>query len=148
MKKKHINEIEIQQYVLRKADCDIIIIEHINHCQKCRAEVEVYELLFAEIKKEPNPVFDFDIANLVIQQLPEKQDFSFDKYLITLLSGVSITVLSIFIYLTNQYFPTVFNGISSIQFSLIMVTILLISIFLYIDMKRDYKSKMNFSLQH
>lgn len=145
MKNKHINEIEIQQYVLRKADCDIITIEHINHCRKCKAEVEVYELLFAEIKKEPNPIFDFDLANLVIQQLPEKQDFSFDKYLIALLSGVSITVLSILIYLTNHYFPSVFNGISSMQFSLIMVTTLLISIFLYIDMNRNYKNQMTLS---
>jgi hypothetical protein len=145
MKNKHLNEMEIQQYVLRKSDCDIIITEHINHCQKCKAEVEVYELLFAEIKKEPNPVFDFDIANLVIRQLTTKQDFSFDKYLIALLSGISITILSILIYLTNQYLPTVFNGISSIQFSLIIVTILPLSIFIFIDMNKNYKDQMNFS---
>lgn len=145
MKNKHVNEIEIQQYVLHKADCDSIIIEHINHCQKCKAEVEIYELLFAEIKKEPNPVFEFDIANLVMQQLPEKQNFSLDKYVIALLSGVSITVLSILIFATNHYFPTVFKRISSIHFSLIMVTILLISIFIYIDMKKNYKHQMNFS---
>ena len=145
MKNKHINEIEIQQYVMCKDDCDIIIIEHINHCQKCKAEVEIYELLFAAIKKEPNPVFEFDIANLVMQQLPKKENFSFDKYLIALLSGVSTTVLSILIYLTNKYFPTVFNGISSIQFSLIMVTILMISVFIYIDMNKNYKNQMNFS---
>lgn len=145
MKKKHINEIEIQQYVLRKDDCDINIIEHINHCQKCKAEVEIYQLLFAEIKKQPDPVFEFDIANLVMQQLPEKQNFSFDKYLVALLSGVSITVLSISIYLIYQYFPTLFTGISSMQLSLIMVTTFLISIFIYIDMNRNFKNQMNFS---
>ena len=144
MKNKHVNEIEIQQYVLCKDDCDTIIIEHINHCGKCKAEVETYELLFAAIKKQPNPIFEFDIANLVMQQLPDKHFFSIDRFLITLLSGVTITVLSILIYLTNIYFPTVFNGISLIQFSLIMVTILLISIYIYIDMKRNYNSKMNF----
>ena len=145
MKINHINEIEIQQFVLNKDECDITVIEHINHCQKCKAEVEIYELLFAEIKKEPNPVFEFDIANLVMQQLSEKQNFSFEKYLITLLSGVSITVLAILIYFINKYFPTVFSGISIIQFSLIMVTILLISLFIYIDMNKDYKNQMNFS---
>jgi heme/copper-type cytochrome/quinol oxidase subunit 4 len=145
MKKNHINDVEIQQYVLRKADCDNLIIEHIHHCQKCKTEVEIYELLFTEIKKESNPVFDFDLANLVMQQLPEKQYLSFDKYLIVLLLCVSITALSVLIYLTNYYFPTVFNGISSIQFSLIMVTVLLISIFIYVDMKKNYKAQMNFS---
>ncbi|MEO6348504.1 MAG: hypothetical protein ABIO60_11415 [Aquaticitalea sp.] len=144
MKNKHINELEIQQYVWCKDDCAIIVIKHINHCQKCKAEVEIYELLFAEIKKEPNPVFEFDIASLVMQQLQEKQNFSIDKYLITLLSGVSITVLSILIYLTNKYFPTVFNGNSTIQFSLVLVTIILISIFVYIDMNKNYQNKMNF----
>jgi hypothetical protein len=145
MKKEHLNEIEIQRYVMRKDDCDNIIIDHINQCQKCKSEVEIYELLFAEIKKEPNPVFVFDIANLVMQQLSEKQNFSFVKYLIALFSGVLITFLSILIYFTNKYFPTVFNGISSIQFSLIMVTTLLISIFLYVDMNKNYKNQMNFS---
>ena len=145
MKNEHINEMEIQQYVLDKDDCDAIIIEHINHCPKCKAEVDIYELLFAAIKEEPNPVFEFDIANLVLQQLPEKQDFSIDKYLITLLSGVSIAFLLILIYLTNRYYPTFFNGISSIQFSLITVTILLISIYIYIDMNKNYKNQMNFS---
>ena len=145
MKNKHLSEIEIQQYVLSKEDCDTNIIEHINHCQKCKAEVEIYELLFAAIKKEPNPVFEFDIANLVMQQLPEKQNFSFVKYLIAILSGISIIFSLILIYLTNKYFPTLFNGISSIQFSLIAVTILLISFFIYIDMNKNYKDQMDFS---
>ena len=145
MKNKHINEIEIQQYVLDKDDCDINIIEHINHCQRCKAEVEIYELLFDAIKEETNPVFEFDLANLVMQQLPEKQNFSFDKYLIAILSGISIALLSILIYFIHSYFPTLFNGISLIQFSLIMVTILLISLFIYFDMKKNYKNQMNFS---
>ncbi|CAN5346760.1 hypothetical protein BH10BAC1_BH10BAC1_21430 [soil metagenome] len=144
MKNKHINEIEIQQYVLGKDDFDISIIEHINHCQKCKAEVELYKLLFAEIKKEPNPVFEFDLANLIMQQLPEKQNYAVDTFLIALLFGFLITTLSILIYVTNQYFPTLFTGISTIQFSLIVVTIILISIFLYADMNKNYKNKMIF----
>lgn len=145
MKLNHVNELEIQQYVLDKDHCDSTVIEHIDQCQNCKEEVEIYQLLFAEIKKEPNPVFEFDIANLVMQQLPEKQKFSFEKYLITLLSGISIFVLSILIYIMNIYFPTVFSGISTIQFSLILVTIFLISIFIYIDMNNNFKNKMNFS---
>ncbi|MDH6253422.1 hypothetical protein M2347_003149 [Chryseobacterium sp. H1D6B] len=144
MKNKHLNELEIQQYVLHKDDCDFNIIEHVNHCQKCKSEVEIYESLFAVLKNEPNSIFEFDIANLVMQQLPEKQNFLFDKYLIALLSGVSITALSILIYFTNKYFPTVFTGISAIQFSLILVTIILISIYIYIDMNKNYQNKMNF----
>lgn len=145
MKNEHINEIEIQQYILAKDDCDINIVAHINHCQKCKAEVEIYELLFAAINAEPNPIFEFDLANLVMQQVSEKQNFSFDKYLIAILSGVSIAVISMLIYLVNLYFPTLFNGISFIQFSLIAVTILLISIFIYFDMNKNYKDQMNFS---
>lgn len=145
MKNEHINELELQQYVLRKDDCDINIIEHINQCQKCKSEVELYESLFSAIKKEPNPVFEFDIANLVMQQLTVKQNFSFDKYFIALLSGISVVIFSLLIYFTNKYFPTIFNGISTIQFSLILVTIILISIFIFTDMIKNYKNKMNFS---
>ena len=126
-------------------ELDINMIEHINYCQKCRTEIELYESLFSAIKKEPIPVFEFDIANLVIQQLPVKQNFSFEKYLIAVLSGISIALFSILIYFTTIYFPTVFNGISTIQFSLILVTIVLISIFIYFDMNKNYKNLMNFS---
>ena len=76
MKNKHISEIELQQYVLCKDDCDMDIIEHINQCEKCKVEVEIYHLLFYEIKKQPETIFDFDLANLVMQHLPEKQNVS------------------------------------------------------------------------
>ncbi len=145
MKNNHVIDVEIQQYVLNKEDCDSIIIEHINNCQKCKNEVEIYELLFASIKKEPKMVFEFDIANLVMQKLHKKQNFSFDKYLIAILSSFMVTVVSILIYITNKYFPTVLNEISTIHILLITVTILLISIFIYIDMNENYKKQMNFS---
>lgn len=145
MKKKHLSEQDLQQFVLNEFDCSNYIIEHINLCEKCKIEVEIYESIFAEIKKETSPVFEFDVSSSVLQNLSEKQKFSMDNYLFVLLSGILIVVLSVFIYLTTQYFPTIFNEVSFTQFSLIIVTSLLISAFIYIDMKKNYKERLNFS---
>jgi len=36
---KHVNDDEIQQYVLQKADCGIDIIEHIRSCETCKIKL-------------------------------------------------------------------------------------------------------------
>ncbi|UKB82300.1 hypothetical protein LF887_14940 [Chryseobacterium sp. MEBOG06] len=145
MKNMHLSEIEIQQYVLNKADCDNVITKHILQCQKCQSEVEFYQLLFTEIKEIPNPVFDFDVADLVIKQLPQRKYLSLDKYFIALLSCISMILLCTLIFVINHYFPTVFGAISILNFLLILIPTVFIISFLYMDMKRNFDRQMKFS---
>ncbi|MGU3377529.1 hypothetical protein [Chryseobacterium sp. M5A1_1a] len=145
MKNMHLSETEIQQYVLNKADCDNAITEHILQCPKCQSEVEFYQLLFTEIKEIPNPVFDFDVADLVIKQLPQRENLSLDKYFIALLSCISMILLCTLAFVINHYFPTVFRGISILYFLLVLMPTILIISFLYMDMKRNFDQQMKFS---
>ena len=73
MKYLHLTDDEIQQYVLEKANGSDTIIEHIQECTHCKERAEEYSLLFRAIQQQEKPVFDFDLADLVLQQLPKSQ---------------------------------------------------------------------------
>ena len=70
MTTRHLSETELQQYALDGAAAPKEYSEHIAVCENCRAEAMTYRSLFAAIKEQPEPAFDFDIAGLVLSQLP------------------------------------------------------------------------------
>ena len=86
----HLDDDEIQQYVLQKAMCDFNIVNHIHNCITCKTKAEVYNLLFEGIKQQEKPVFDFILTDLVMAQLPKSNiSVSNDKlffYCITFIS--------------------------------------------------------------
>jgi hypothetical protein len=73
MKYKHLNDDEIQQYVLEKANCADEVIEHIKSCTNCKERAAQYSLLFEGIKQQEKPAFDFNLSELVVAQLPKSQ---------------------------------------------------------------------------
>src|SRR4051812_25180514 len=73
MTNKHLNDADIQQYILQKTNWDVEIIEHIRHCTNCKIKVEQYRLLFDGIKEQEKQIFDFNLAELVMEQLPKRQ---------------------------------------------------------------------------
>lgn len=66
----HLSETALQQYALDESAAPMECREHIAACDNCRAEAMTYRLLFAGIKEQPEPAFDFDVAGLVLAQLP------------------------------------------------------------------------------
>lgn len=66
----HLSETALQQYALDESAAPMECREHIAACDNCRAEAMTYRLLFAGIKEQPEPAFDFDLAGLVLAQLP------------------------------------------------------------------------------
>ena len=140
---KHVNDDEIQQYVLQKADCDIDIIKHIQSCENCKIKAEQYNLLFEAIKQQEKPAFDFNIADLVIEQLPKSRyKVSTDKLFSYFIIFISIIFLSIIFYFFRDSLLTVFKGISPILVALIITTVTCLFVILFIDMYRKYQAQM------
>ena len=82
MKTIHPTDTEIQEYSLN-ANPGSPIAAHIGHCRQCAVMVQQYQQLFEGIKQQPAPVFDFDLNQLVMQQLPVAQTIkSTDKYFV------------------------------------------------------------------
>jgi hypothetical protein len=140
---KHVNDDEIQQYVLQKADCDIDIIKHIQSCETCKIKAEQYNLLFEAIKQQEKPAFDFNIADLVIEQLPKSRyKVSTDKLFSYFIIFISIIFLSIIFYFFRDSLLSLFKGITPILVALIITTVTCLFVILFIDMYRKYQARM------
>ena len=143
MKYLHLTDEQIQQYVLEKATCTDEIIEHIQACTHCKERAEEYNLLFLGIQQQEKPVFDFDLADLVLQQLPKPQSQPFsEKWISLLIIFISILFCCVIGYLFGKNLVILFGGISPVFMGLIVTTVISIFVFLYIDMNKSYHAKM------
>jgi hypothetical protein len=140
---KHLNDDEIQQYVLQKAECDVDIVKHIASCETCKIKAEQYNLLFQGIKQQEKPVFDFSIADLVIGQLPKSSHkVSNDKLFSYFIIFIAVFFLSIIFYFFRDSLVNLFKGITPILFALVITTVSCLFVILFIDMYRKYQAQM------
>ena len=143
MKDKHLNDAEIQQYILQKNILDVDIIEHIRHCPYCKTKAGQYSLLFDGIKQQEKPVFDFNLAGLVIEQLPQsKPGVSFGYSLFYLIVFIAFfSILTVF-YLFGNNLLILMRGVTPILIGLIITTVSSLLVFLCIDMYRKYQTQI------
>jgi hypothetical protein len=144
MTNKHLNNDEIQQYVLQKAECDVDIMEHIQHCTICKMKAAQYNLLFEGIKQQEKPVFDFNLADLVIDQLPKAQHkVSYERSFSYFIIFIAVVLGCIVFYLFGNNLLSLFRGITPILVGLIITTVTSFLVFLCIDMYRKYQTRMD-----
>ncbi|NWJ49431.1 MAG: hypothetical protein HXX14_01070 [Bacteroidetes bacterium] len=144
MKNNHLADIDIQTFVLQKENCDIAIVEHIAQCDSCKMEVEQYKILFEEIKQQEQPIFDFDLSDLVMAQLPQpKPKHMFENTLIYSTVFATIIVMSIVFYFLRNNLLGMVKAITPIFIYLIITAALSLSIFLCIDMYTKFQKRMN-----
>jgi len=142
MKNNHLTDIDIQTFVLQKENCDIAIVEHIAQCDSCKMEVEQYKILFEEIKQQEQPIFDFDLSDLVMAQLPQPKHV-FENTLIYSTVFATIIVMSIVFYFLRDNLLGMVKVITPIFIYLIITAALTLSIFLCIDMYMKFQKRMN-----
>lgn len=79
MNTKHLSDQELQEYALDGENCPPQFNEHIQLCKFCRQKAELYQLMFSPTVKPSGPMFDFDIAESVMQQLPAQKPAIVEK---------------------------------------------------------------------
>lgn len=140
---KHLTDEEMQQYVLQKIIADIVTAEHIQHCAGCKIKIEQYSLLFNGIKEQEQPVFDFSLADLVMEQLPGHQPAVANEksffYFIVFIACLSVCAGA---YFFGNKLLNLFGGITPILSGLILTTVASLLVFLCIDMYKRYQAKM------
>ena len=141
MKETHLTEKEIQQYVLERENCESSIIEHINACEECKAELATYEYIFKEVRNLQKPVLDFDLPTLVMEQIEERKT----NCPRTGVSIYSISTLSIIflILIFLKYVVPVFSQFTTIGAWLIITTALIIVVFHSFESYKKYQNQMN-----
>ena len=139
---KHLTDDEVQQYVVDKHGSEKRIAEHVHVCQECKSKVEVYQLLITEIKQQLQPVFDFDLSKMVLQQLPSsKTSIANDNALFWIFGFMGIAFLGGAIYFFQRYFD-LFESMRTIFIYLIVITAVTVLAYLFIDMYKKYKHGM------
>jgi hypothetical protein len=144
MKNNHLTDIDIQTFVLQKGNCDTTISEHITHCIDCKMKTEQYKILFEEIEHQENPTFDFNLSDLVMNQLPRPQPKRiFENIFIYGSVFFAILVIGIIFYFLRSNLFNLFTVITPILTSLIVITVMSLSVFLCIDMYTKFQKRMN-----
>jgi hypothetical protein len=139
----HANDKEIQDYSLNNAVAPAII-DHIRNCSPCRAKAVQYTMMLEGIKGQSDPVFEFDLTRLVMAQLPVKSPkHSFGNYSLYPLLVLALLLVSILAYPLKNYLPGMVAGLTPILISLIVLTALVLSIFLSLDIYIKFKKKMD-----
>ena len=143
MRVLHPTDEEIQQYVLDSSSSDKAITEHASSCEQCKAKVASYRLLFTAISQQPEESFDFDLAKLVMAQLPmAKPKYSQDNFFIYLLVFAAIILTGAALYYFRNYIASLFASIAPVFIYLITTTGITLAIILSIDMFKNYQKKM------
>ena len=107
-------------------------------------KVEVYQSLITGIKQQPQPAFDFDLAEIVLEQLPApKTKLSYDRMLIGVVAFICMTLTGTVLYYFRDYFTYLFDGLTTILVILIAVSAVTVLAGLYIDMYKKYRREMN-----
>ncbi|HVM88690.1 MAG TPA: hypothetical protein VMT76_10925 [Puia sp.] len=148
----HLSEEMIQQYVLDAAIYDADAVSHIHGCELCRSKAEAYQMLFAGIEQQPKPVFDFDLQELVMQQIPQAEPEVSPQRMPVFLLPVFIMAtacIAAYFYRTNiifyykKYVLGISTGVSKSVLYLLTTAALAILIFQSIELYKKYQRKID-----
>jgi len=139
----HATDNEIQEYSLNNIS-NATAAEHIKNCSQCSEKAAQYKLMLGAIEQQDAPVFDFNVTQLVMQQLAVKTaKQSIDNYFIYCGTGAAACMLAILFYVIKTYLPNVLDGLTPLLICLIVITALGISLFVAMDMYSKFKAKMD-----
>lgn len=143
MTSKHLSDFDIQQFVLDERNCDHIIIQHARMCQRCNSKAETYRLIFASLEEQPKPVFEFDLAGLVLSKLEVKEEtHPLPNRLTYLTATIIVAPLTAVSYLFGENLVDIFSSISTISLSMVGATTLTFLAFQIFEMIRKHKKQM------
>lgn len=140
----HPKEKEIQEYAINPSACSPEIMEHIESCAHCREEMMSYQFLYTGFKQQPRPVFDFDVAALVLPQLASREPLlSADRFIAGFLVVFICSCVGIPVFLFHQYILNMFSGISPFFIYIILGSATVIVLIKTLDLYKKYKNQMS-----
>lgn len=143
MKYKHPDDDEIQRYVLETSKGDAQVIVHMGICPGCQQKAAQYRQLLEGIKQQQKPVFEFNLAELVIAQIPKSTSrLSSEKKFSLSIFLISVFFIGVAYFLFGEGLISLFSGITSMASGLIITTVTCLFVVLWMDAKRKYKAKL------
>ena len=124
---KHPTEEELQQFALTSSNTEITIIKHVQLCEQCQTQIANYRLMFSGIKEMEKPVFDFEVAQLVLPQINQRK-YSWEKWFFYFVAVAIIGITGVVWYLFGQSITDLFTGLGSLFVFLITMAGVIISV--------------------
>lgn len=144
MKNIHLTDLEIQVFLFQKLNPDHDISAHLQQCEECRIKVDQYKHIFEAAGKVKKPVFEFNLTELVMEQLPSrKAEVSLWKSLIYLILLIALPVAGVLIYLFYTRLSILLTGVSPFFIFLTSTGMISLLLFQSIDTYMRYKKRMN-----
>jgi hypothetical protein len=142
MRTSHLSEDAIQQYILDATGCEADIIEHLGSCEICKAKLANYQSLFAAMQEQPRPAFEFDLAGLILSQLPEETNkLTRMDWPLYLLVSVVFSLIGIPLYLLRKDIAIMLSGVMPFAISLIVISTMPVFLFQSIELFKKYKKR-------
>lgn len=141
---KHLTDDEVQLYVDDKKQCGIEIIQHIHSCELCKARSETYQLLIKGIQQQPQPSFDFNLSELVLNQLPPQSiKTSNDRSLSWIFVSIGIALIAGVSIYFSEYMVALFKNFgTTILVYLMVVSAVTIVGVLFLDLYKKYNRQI------
>ena len=144
MKNTHLTDLEIQVFLFQEINPDHDISVHLQQCGECRIKADQYRQIFELAGKEEKPAFEFDLTELVMEQLPSrKPEVSLEKSLIYLILLIALPVAGVLIFLFYTRFSLLLTGVSPFFIYLTATGMISLLLFQSIDTYMKYKKRMN-----
>jgi hypothetical protein len=139
----HPSETELQQYAVDKSSVPASVGEHLISCKHCHDAVAGYQLLFAEINRQPKPVFDFDLPGLVLDRLAvPKTGLSPDRFIAGFLFVFISCCVGIPVWFFRIYLVNMFAGVSPFFIYAISISGILILSFNLLKTYKKYRRQI------
>jgi len=149
MTDKHLAEEEMQLYAMGQDKADAFIVTHLATCEDCRNQVAIYKAVLADINNQPEAVFDFDVASLVMTGIePVKAKNIAGVFASIFPVALIICLVTIPLYIFRKNFFTIVTGISAVFIYMSLIACITIIFFKAMRMYNKYQQqikKLNFS---
>jgi hypothetical protein len=141
MKIRHLSENEIQLHLTENSKLSQEFLSHLGNCPACQAELNAYKIISTDIKTLKRPAFDFDLSELVLDQIPVKtSEFPWATYFVVIL-GIILMVISFATF--SDYLVHVFKALPSTLLIMVGISALLILLFQSTEAVKIYREKIN-----
>ena len=118
----HLNEEQIQLYAEQAELAGSEVIKHLQQCESCRVKAENYRQVFSSLSALASPAFDFDLPEMVRQQLPApKQEIPW----VTVAASLAGVILMVFV--AALFIPRgviLVKGLSALSLSMMVAPVL------------------------
>ena len=141
MTSTHLSEEALQACAMQAAGSGEAASAHIAFCEECRAAVAVYRQLFAAVKEQPAAAFDFDLAALVLQQLPEPKKIYSPIMVLSCFFSAALVIVPAWVF--RKYLLAMVSGMIPVTSWLICTAVLAVALFQGIEMYRKYQKLIN-----